>query len=122
MDILNMLDMLADLHAQQRAIRQAQAVALPARVQQHLAAVEARFAPELAAIGAELALVEQQVKAAVLAHGASVKGARLHAIFVTGKAHWDTAMLAGHALSHPEVLLCCEQGTPSVTIRKVSHG
>lgn len=64
-DILGRLEMLADLHAQQRAIRQAQAVALPARVRAQLAAVEARFAPELATVAAELALVEQQVRAAV---------------------------------------------------------
>jgi hypothetical protein len=118
-DILSMLEALADLQAQQLAIRQAQAVALPARVRQQLAAVEARFAPELAAVGAELALVEQQVKAAVLAHGQSVKGARLHAIFLAGRVTWNTDKLEGFAAIHPEVLSLRSAGKPSVTIRTV---
>lgn len=118
-DILTMLEALADLHAQQLAIRQAQAVALPARVRAQLAAVEARFAPELDAVAAELALVEQQVKAAVLEHGASVKGARLHAIYVSGKPSWDDHALLGYALIHDEILTCRSVGKPSVTLRRV---
>jgi hypothetical protein len=114
-----MLEALADLHAQQAAIRQAQAVALPAHVRLELAAVEARFAPELAAVASELALVESQVRSAVLKHGQSVRGHRFHAVYVPGKAHWDSDMLAGYALSHAEILLCCEMGKPSVTLRKV---
>jgi hypothetical protein len=119
-DVLSLLEMLADLLAQQLAIRQAQAVALPARVQQQLAAVEARFAPELAAVAAELALVEQQVRAAVLEHGASVKGARVHAIFLAGRVTWNTDKLEGFAAIHPAVLSLRSVGKPSVTIRKVT--
>lgn len=120
MDILGLLEMLADLQAQQRALRQAQAVALPARLRQMLAALEARFAPELDAVAAQVALLESQVKAAVLAHGASVKGARLHAIFLAGRVTWNDAMLAGYAVEHPAVLQCRSEGTPSVTLRRVT--
>jgi hypothetical protein len=119
-DILGLLEVLADLHAQQRAIRQAQAVALPARVRSQLAAVEARFAPELAAVASEVALVEQQVKAAVIAHGQSVKGSRLHAIFLAGRVLWNTDKLEGFAAVYPEVLSLRSVGKPSVTIRKVT--
>ena len=119
-DILNMLETLADLLAQQAAIRAAQAVALPARVRAQLAAVEARFAPELAAVASELALVEAQVKAAVLAHGQSVKGARLHAIFLAGRVLWNTDKLEGFAAVYPEVLSLRSQGKPSVSLRKVA--
>jgi hypothetical protein len=122
MDILTMLEALADLQAQQAAIRQAQAVALPAHVRLELAAVEARFAPELQAVGAELALVEAQVKAAVIQHGQSVKGSRLHAIFLAGRVTWKTDKLEGFAAIHPEVLSLRSVGQPSVTLRPVPEG
>lgn len=121
-DVLSLLEVLADLQAQQAAIRAAQAVALPAHARRQLAAVEARFAPELAAVAAELALVESQVKAAVLAHGASVRGQRLHAVYVSGKAHWDDRALHGYAVEHPAVLACRSEGRPSVTLRRVQEG
>ncbi len=119
MDILSLLDCLADLHAQQAAIRAAQAVALPVRLRERLAEVEARFAPELAAVAAELALVERQVKEAVLKYGASVQGTRLHAVYMPGRALWNDEMLAGYAVEHPAVLACRREGKPSVTLRKV---
>lgn len=119
-DVLSLLEMLADLHAQHAAIRQAQAVALPARVRQALAAVEARFAPELAAVASELALVEHQVKAAVLAHGASVRGRRLQAVYVHGRPHWNDDLLAGYAVAgHTEIWAFRTLGPPSVTLRTV---
>lgn len=118
-DVLSLLEVLADLHAQQAAIRAAQAVALPVRLREHLAAVEARFAPELAAVAAELALVQHQVREAVLAHGASVRGKTLHAVYMAGRAVWDDAMLAGYALEHPALLACRRQGPAWVTLRPV---
>ncbi len=121
-DILTLLECLADLHAQQAAIRAAQAVALPVRLRERLAAVEARFAPELAAVAAELALVERQVKDAVLRHGASVTGKTLQAVYMPGRRLWDDAMLAGFALAHPAVLACRREGPPWVSVRRTGEG
>ena len=119
MDILTLLHTLATLYTQQAALRAQEHAALPATLRARLAQVQARFAPQHAGLARDVALVESQVKAAVLAHGQSVKGERLHAVYVRGKTHWDTAMLGGYALHHPEVLRCSEPGKPSVTLRKV---
>ncbi len=121
-DILTLLEVLADLHAQQAAIRAAQAVALPVRLRERLAEVEARFAPELAAVARELALVERQVKDAVLAHGQSVKGARLQAVYIHGRPSWNDDLLAGYAVAgHTEIWAFRTLGKPSVTLRQVAE-
>jgi hypothetical protein len=119
MDILSQLNELAALQAQQSALQAAERQALPTYLRQRLDKIAARFAPEHQECARAITHVTREVKAAVLAHGASVKGEKLHAVYVPG--HWlcDTHALAGYALDHPEVLLCGAVSEPSVTLRQV---
>ena len=118
--MLTLLATLADLRAQQTALAAHEAAALPAAVRQRLAATAARFAPAHAGIARDIALIETQVKAAVLAHGASVKGERLHAVYVSGKASWDDHALLGYAATHQELLQFRTVGKPTVSLRPVA--
>jgi hypothetical protein len=120
-DILTLLHTLATLRDQQAELAAHEAAALPAAVRRRLAANAARFAPAHAGIARDLALIEGQVKAAVLAHGASVKGERLQAVYVSGKASWDDRALQGFATFHPAILVFRTVGKPSVTLRPVKE-
>jgi len=118
-DILTLLQTLATLRAQQRERTAQEAAALPAAVRQRLAAHAARFAPAHLGLAREVARIEAQVKAAVLAHGASVRGARLQAVYRQGRATWDDHALQGFATMHPAILGLRSVGQPSVTLRTV---
>jgi hypothetical protein len=120
-DILTLLATLATLHAQQTELAAQEAAALPAAVRQRLAANAARFAPARAGIARDITLIEAQVKEAVLAHGASVKGERLQAVYVRGKAHWNDDALCGYAVTHAEIVAFRRVGKPSVTLRTVAE-
>ena len=118
-DILTLLATLAALRDQQAALLDAQDAAIPAPVRRQLRTIAKRFAPELEGLARDLELVEGQVKAAVLQHGASVKGQDLHAVYVSGKAHWNDDALAGYAATHAEIVAFRSEGKPSVTLRPV---
>lgn len=121
MDILTQLQTLAVLQDEHDALLKAQDEAIPQRLRTELARIAKRFAPDLDRVTSELELLELQVKAAVLMHGASVKGQRLQAVYVAGRPQWDHRMLVGYATVHHEVLSFCKLGKPSVTLRTVTE-
>jgi hypothetical protein len=96
--------------------------AIPAEVKARLDEIEAEFGPLLQAAANGIALLENEIKTAVLEGKASVKGARLQAVYTKGKETWDGKSLAGFALAHPEILALRSYGAPSVSIRVVSGG
>lgn len=120
-DILTMLQTLATLRDEETALRAAQDAALPAPLRRALRTIARQFAPDLARLAGAQARLEAQVKTAVLVHGASVKGARLHAVYVSGKASWDDGGLRGFALVHPALLAFRTIGAPSVSLRTVAE-
>jgi hypothetical protein len=123
-DIVTQLNALADLqarHAQLQADHTAaRLAALPARVRQRLCELDAYYAADLDTLEREIAAATTLVKAAVLEHGHSIRGERLHAVVLAGRTSWDTRALEGYSLAHPEVLKCRTVGPPSVSLRKVS--
>lgn len=58
-----------------------------------------------------------EIKNAVLAAGASIKGKHLQAVWVKGRTSWDTKALDGFAAAHPEIRVFRTEGAPSVAIR-----
>ena len=63
--------------------------------------------------------LREQIKAAVIANGATVKGSMYQAVYVKGRDSWDTKALDGYAAAHPEIIQFRTTGNPSVTIRSV---
>ncbi len=118
-DLLTLLAELADLRDEHDALLRAQADALPNKLRAELTRIAKRFAPDLERVATELELRTVQVKAAVLAHGASVKGEKLQAVYVAGRPAWDDRGLRGFALVYPDVLVFRTEGAPSVTLRAV---
>jgi len=92
--------------------------AMPPEVREAIQGIKAEIGPKMEAVSEAIAELEQDVKAAVLAHGASVKTEHLHAIVNKGRVRWDTRGLGGYAVAHPEIEAFRTTGKPSVSLRK----
>ncbi len=86
-------------------------------VQAELDALEAEYAPLLTTAAERAAALEADIRAEVLAAGATVRGSRLQAVYARGRTSWDTAGLETYAADHPEVQDYKRQGAPSVSLR-----
>jgi len=123
--ITTMLDALAEMQAErdlldndkQRAI---DAILTP-EIVKAVADISAEFAMKGEGLQANIAELEAAVKAQVLAHGETIKGARLQACWTKGRVSWDTKMLDGYAAAHPEIARFRKEGDPSVSIRMVNR-
>mgnify|MGYP001404507828 CR=1 FL=1 len=93
--------------------------AIPAEVKVRLDEIEAEFGPAIQAAANGIALLEIEIKTAVIQAGASAKGGFLQAIYSKGRVSWDTKALEGVAAVHPELLQFRSVGAPSVSIRVV---
>uniref|UniRef100_A0A6H1Z9L0 Uncharacterized protein n=1 Tax=viral metagenome TaxID=1070528 RepID=A0A6H1Z9L0_9ZZZZ len=122
-EIKQKLDLLADHQAQRDAIALQKAeladAILTTEIKAQLAEIDAEFAGKTEAVNANIAVLETEVKQAVVEHGTSVKGTFLHAIWNKGHVSWDTRSLDGYAVAHPELLSFRKEGEPSVSLRKV---
>ncbi len=122
MTIIAMLDELAELRDQENVLRldyAAMHASILAPVQAEIAALDAEYMPKSEAIATRIAEMETAVKAAVLAHGASVKGAHLHAIWTKGRVSWDSKKLDGLMIAVPQLKECRSEGAPSVSLRNI---
>ncbi len=123
---MEMLDKLAEERDRQEALRVSlawqQEKAIPAEVRAKLDDLDAIFAPQFANNVVAIADLQQAIEKVVLEQGESVKGARLMAVYSKGRVKWDTKVLDGYAVAHPELAFARKQGEPSVAIRQVVKG
>jgi hypothetical protein len=121
LEAVKLLDYLAELRAQQDALRlewEQLRDTILAPLRPELDALDTEYQPRLNAVVDAITSVETNVRQQVLAVGASVKGAHLHAVLMSGRVSWDSKGLDGYAVAHPEIERFRKQGEPSVTIRK----
>lgn len=88
-------------------------------IKAQIAEIELEFASKIDSVSDSIASLEALIKRAVIEHGASVKGDRLHAVYTRGRVSWDTKALDGYAVAHPELTEFRREGEPSVSIRAV---
>ena len=69
----------------------------------------------------EYEALEAEVKQEVIEAGQTIKGSCLQACYAKGRVSWDTKMLDGYVVAHPEVEQFRKVGEPSVSIRKVAQ-
>ena len=120
--IIAKLDELSELKAAADLTRidyEARRAEILKAVQADLDELEAEYAPLLDTASDRIATLEGEIRQDVLAHGASVKGGRLQAVYVRGRVSWDTKALDVYTLSHPEVVSFRQEGAPSVSLRVV---
>ncbi|MDZ7372228.1 MAG: hypothetical protein ONB12_13785 [candidate division KSB1 bacterium] len=88
---------------------------------QYLAALEAEYTPLLAAVDAQIKTLEQDIRAAVLQHGAPVRGGRIQAVYIRGRTTWDTKGLLRYAMRYPDVLTYRKESAPTVQLRMIKE-
>lgn len=82
-----------------------------------IAEIRLEYAPMIEEATAKATALEDEVKAAVVKHGATVKGSRLQAVFTKGRVSWDAKALDGYILKEPALAAFRSEGKPSVSIR-----
>lgn len=119
------LDKLADyqaqldvLNMQKQELVDAVMASLPPMIRQKLDDIDAEFSGKSEDASKNRAALEDEIKQAVIAHGASVKGATLHAVYVKGRVSWDTKKLEGLMMVVPQLVEARKEGDPSVSLRK----
>ncbi|HSR48346.1 MAG TPA: hypothetical protein VLL77_10235 [Anaerolineales bacterium] len=91
---------------------------LSPEVKKRLDEIDAEVAAKAEAVEANIAGLEAEIKADVLAHGESVKGEGVQAVWSKGRMTWDSKGLASYSESHPEILEFQKTGEPSVSLRR----
>jgi len=99
--------------------QQAIDLVLTAEIKREIEGIEAEFADNLATAQERIGLLEADVKRLCVAYGATVKGARLQAVWSKPRVSWDTRGLDGYATAYPEIEKFRTTGEPSVSIRSV---
>lgn len=87
---------------------------LTPEILQALKDIEAERQTALEAVQAGIATLEKEVKEEVIAHGATVKGKLMKAIYVKGAERWETKGLRQYAETHPELDAFKKYGEPTV--------
>lgn len=109
--------------------KQLDAVYTP-EIRAKVAEIEEKFAAQINSIGAEfngkvetaqgkMDELTAEIKAAVIEHGASVKGSHFHAVYAKGRISWDSKMLDGMIALVPQLATARKEGDPSVSLRRI---
>lgn len=117
------LDTLADLQAAKQALQLEERALLdaliPSDVLEKMREIELEYSQKYTGVDANIANLTDEVKAAVVANGASVKGTYLHAVWTKGRVSWDGKQLDGMMALIPGLAAARSEGSPSVSIRNL---
>lgn len=92
--------------------------ATPQEVKAAVADIELEFAPEIDAIDAAIESLTKEIKDEVAAHGESVKGSDLMAVWSKGRVSWDSKTLDAMAKLIPQIAEARKEGEPVVSIKR----
>lgn len=122
-EIEQALDQISEIHDQVMQLSAERQTALdsviPAEVKQQMDAVDLEYAGKISAASQNSKELEDQVRAAVLELGESVRGKSIHAIWMKGRVSWDSAKLEGLMIAIPALKEVRKEGDPSVSLRGV---
>ena len=90
---------------------------IEAETEQYYSDLEAEYAGREEVVNKNYADLEEEIKADVKTHGASVKGEFLHAVWAKGRESVDIKAFAGYVVAHPEAASLIKTGEPTVSIR-----
>jgi hypothetical protein len=122
-EIKTLLDKLADIRSQLDVLRLDKEDAinqvLTPEIRKAISDIEIEFGEKAEAATTNASELEAALKSMMINHGASVKGQRLQAVYVSPKVTWDAKALDGYAMAHPKLFAFRKEGEPSVQIRVV---
>ena len=105
-----------DVQAQKQALIER---VLTPEIKDLLAEIDAEFDPKIAELNQTKAILEAQIKEQVIIAGQTIKGSLHQFVFSKPRVSWDTKLLDGYAMAHPEILHFRKEGNPSVSVRGV---
>lgn len=121
--IVRKLERLAELRAELEAVgieyTNKRESAIPDDIKNRLAWLQAEQLTKENDLNETIARLESEVRQDVLFVGVTVKSGSLMAVWNKGRVSWDSKLLDGYAVAHPEILAARKEGDPSVTIRTV---
>lgn len=91
---------------------------LTPEIKKRLDEIDAEMTAKAEAVEANIGALEAEIKADVLAHGESVKGESVQAVWSKGRVTWDSKGLTAYSEGHPEILGFQKTGEPSVSLRR----
>ena len=103
-----------------REYDEAKAMAMPTEVLHALAAIDATHLPQIQELTKAIGEIENQLTYAVGETGTSARGHGFHAVYIQGRVSWDDAFLQGYAITHDEILQARREGTPSVSLSRLT--
>lgn len=122
-DTADKLERLANLYSQRDLLplhkKEAISQALPPEFLKSLEDIEAEFSGTEQAVCDNIAALEAEIKADVIAEGSTIKGNIFMAVWNKGRVSWDSKLLDGFLMAHPELEKARKVGEPSVTLRRV---
>lgn len=107
---------ISDIETQKQALIER---VLTPEIKDLLAEIDAEFDPKIAELNQTKAILEAQIKEQVIIAGQTVKGSLHQFVFSKPRVSWDTKLLDGYAMAHPEILHFRKEGNPSVSVRGV---
>lgn len=123
MNITEKLDQLAWFQSERDAVAQEyldkRESLIPPDLKAEILAVDVEYSARGEALLKNIDALTAEVKAEVIASGATVKGAHLQAVYVRGRVSWDTSKLDVYAKAYPEIAELRREGEPTVQIRAV---
>jgi hypothetical protein len=117
---LDMMAQLEELYARRDAVTNDKQITLERMLTPDQRAILLKFDAEYEEIADAIKAAEEQVKAAVLKTGETVKGTRYQAVYGKGRVSWDKGLEDYLMSSDPAALERYRKvSAPSVSIRKV---
>jgi hypothetical protein len=118
---LDMMTQLEELYARRDIITSDKQITLERMLTPDQRAILLKFDAEYEEIADAIKAAEEQVKAAVLKTGETVKGTRYQAVYGKGRVSWDSKGLEEYFKAHDLDALkrYRKEGAPSVSIRTV---
>jgi hypothetical protein len=117
------LNELSDLQLGQTAInlRKQEEIdqVITAEIKAKLAEIDAKYLGQTSDLQARITDLDKWIREEAMKFGASIKGSRLHAVWMKGRVSWDTRALDGYAAGHPEIAGFRKEGQPTISIRPV---
>lgn len=122
-DIIRKLDELAEAEAQKELLasdkKRAIEAAMPPEVVKALQDIDAEFDMEERALNANIADLQEEIKAGTLQTCETMRGKHMMAVWQKGRVSWDCKALDGYMAGHPEIRRFRREGEPSVSIRRI---
>lgn len=92
---------------------------IPKEIQDAINEIEAEFDEKTDMLEHNITRLSSEIKEEVKGLGSSIKGEKIHAVFVKGRTTWDTNKLEALSIVVPQIEEAKKVGEPTVSIKEL---